>query len=87
MSWSSPVIATVVNIPARNCFQKYLVSLGSSKNQMRLIGLSAMLRQPSARLNPAAWHTDTMHSTTQPSMQIVWSMSVQTRERTPPRKV
>ena len=53
MSWSSPVIATVVNMPARNCFQKYLVSLKSSKNHTLLIPLSVTAEHRPLKSSPS----------------------------------
>ena len=87
MSWSSPVIATVVNIPAKNCFQKKRVSRQSSKNQMRLIPLSRRLPYSAPASSPIARPICTRHSTTTVTSASVCTMSVQTSERTPPRKV
>ena len=41
MSWSSPVITMAMNAPERNCFQKYLGELISSKKNVLEKELSA----------------------------------------------
>ena len=47
MSWSSPVIAITMKIPARNCFQKYVPSLGlSKKNTREVSSLATALTSP-----------------------------------------
>ena len=87
MSWSIPVIAMVVNIPARNCFQKKRVSRQSSQNQMRLIPLSRMLPHIAPKSRPIVRPMTTVQMTTVRIRARVCSISVQTRVRTPPRKV
>ena len=87
MSWSMPVIAMVVNIPARNCFQKKRVSRQSSRNQTRLIPLSRMAPHIAPKSRPMLRPITTVQITTVAISARVWSMSVQTSERTPPRKV
>ena len=84
-SWSSPVMAITMNMPARNCFQKYFSLLGSSKKNMRAVPLSAMrltmLPPPTPR------HTNTMHSTTLNIRHRLLSVSVHITVFTPPCSV
>ena len=40
MSWSRPVMAIMVNMPARNCLKKYCLSFTSSKKNIRDMSLS-----------------------------------------------
>ena len=87
ISWSRPVIATVVRAPAANCFQNRRVSAQSSKNQMRAMPLSRMPVHIAPKSRPISRPMRTRHSTTTVSSASVWSMSVHTRVRTPPRKV
>ena len=87
MSWSRPVIATVVNRPARNCFQKKRLSLRSSKNHIRDIGLSLMAVHMVPKLNPICLAMSQIQRMTVPTIASVWSMSAQTSVFTPPRKV
>ena len=41
MSWSSPVMATVTNIPAKMCLSQWLLALQSSVTQIRVRPVSA----------------------------------------------
>ena len=77
----------MVSAPAANCFQNRRVSAQSSKNQMRLIPLSRMPAHIAPRSRPISRPIRTRHSTTTASKATVWSISVHTRVRTPPRKV
>ena len=43
ISWSNPVMATMVNAPAKNCLKKYCLLLMSSKKKMRDMSLSAIV--------------------------------------------
>ena len=52
MSWSRPVVAMAMKMPARNCFQKNVPSLGLSKKNMRDVGWSAIAEAMSVKLNP-----------------------------------
>ena len=82
ISWSRPVVAITRKIPARNCFQKNVGSLGLSKKNVRAIGLWLI----PLRLTPSRM-IKMIHSATDRIRQQVLSRSVQTTDFTPPRKV
>ena len=84
ISWSSPVMAMVMNIPARICFRKK-PSLRQSVSRMRDMPLSeSWPPQPLM----SAWPTMyTMVPMSAPSMKSVCSVSVHTMVFTPPFKV
>ena len=52
ISWSRPLVAIAMNTPARNCFQKYVPSLGLSKKNIREVWCSPMAEVSSPKEKP-----------------------------------
>ena len=86
-SWSSPVMATTVNIPERNCFQKYSLWLTSSKKNIRESSLLLMVLHIPEKSSPMSLAMNMIASTMEAIMQTVLRVSVQITDFTPPRKV
>ena len=87
ISWSRPVIAMVVNIPAKNCLKKLRESRTSSKKKTLLIGLELTVEHRPRKSRPIEEPTKNMHRTTAAIMHRVWNISAHTRVFTPPLKV
>ena len=87
MCWSSPVIATTMNIPLKNCLKKFWVDMKSSNTKMRL-WLSAATADTASPTDKPRWSITwyiIIRSAT--IMQSVWKVSVHTMVFIPPRRV
>ena len=87
MSWSSPVMATVTNIPAKMCLSQWLLALQSSVTQIRVMPVSDRAEGKSSQPCPPACKMPPTVMTTAKSMQAVCRVSVQITVPMPLRRV
>ena len=78
ISWSSPVITITMKMPLTNCFQKYCLSVASSRTNTLSIPLSLMMSYAPERPISILSQIHVVMSMRAESSTNVWIQSLQT---------